>query len=100
MKIDAPDLSVIDEAIDRIASGKNTYSCLALESAAMARKTGYADAKKYIRQYCMVICGVDNSHEPYWWDMASSREELKKARIQALLKFRQACIDAAKKESA
>lgn len=100
MKIDEPDMSVINDAIDLINYGISTYSCVALALSAKMRKKHSADVTEYMRQYSMVICGVDSSRIPYWWNMANSREKFKKARIRALIKFRQACIDAAKRDSA
>lgn len=90
----APDLRVIDRAIERIRLGSSHFSCLALREAQY--ETGSQDwsiAHEYRSQYRS--WAIRNGAYPEWW---SSDRPYKRERMAALKSFRQACIDAASKQ--
>ena len=90
----APDLLVIDRAIERIRLGLNRYTCYALERAAFeVAPQDWTHADAYVNQYQRWT--LRNGKEPKWWD---SGRRYKRERIAALKSFRQACIDAASKQ--
>lgn len=87
-----PVLRVIDEAIDSLEKGHNTYSCIALHNAAY-----YLDwtvTKMYAQQYELFIRSLFLNRLPRWWNSeCSERSQIE--RVKYLKLFRQACIDAA-----
>ena len=90
----APDLRVIDMAIERIRFDANHHSCAALafglgDLGCYSRSL----AEEYKRQY--KLWTFKNGGRPKWWN---SGRPYKRARIAALKSFRQACIDAASKQ--
>lgn len=94
--IDAPDLRVINLAIKLIASGKQHYTCLALIDA--ARHYNSPVENLYSNQYRRFVFNDDNDCDwpPIWWNSISQH---KTERIQALKAFKQACINAGKKQA-
>lgn len=91
-----PDLRVIDRAIKRIRFGLSHYTCYALRDAAIEIHECSSAAMEYRQQYRRVIRNLMGGFMPYWWcDLRPCKED----RIKALQAFRQACIDAAKKEA-
>ncbi len=105
---DPPNLAVIDRAIERIKTGANTYSCLALEEAVLeiefpcAAKNVPAWRRpdkealrigQYVGQYYQHVHRTETY--PQWWN--HSTNQYRAERIAALKSFRKACIAAAKK---
>lgn len=94
-----PSLAVIDRAIELIRSGRDKFTCCALECAVYDLEDEgdcwyvYRRIDLYLEQYRM---HAFRNGRPLWWDSSASWYVTE--RIAALKKFKQACIDAAKKE--
>lgn len=88
----APNLAVIDGAIDNIRQGSNSYSCTALISAAEDLHI-HRGCSVYLRQYLQLTLAQNNGREPDWWNSPSP---YKRERIRALMAFKAACIKAGK----
>lgn len=106
----APDLRVIDRAIEGIRRGRCPYSCVALARAVQAHinyacrchRDGalgayVAVSALYRRQYKEFVLSKNAGRLPTFWDAAVTPEN-HTARIRALQDFRAACIAAANKE--
>lgn len=94
-QVSRPDLAVIDEAIRRIRVCWNTYTCIALRQAAIELRQAHL-ATEYVTQYRKHILSGQRSF-PNWWNSSYCHQ---KDRIAALESFRDACINAGKKEAA
>ncbi len=97
----APDLAVIDAAIERVRlrgkAGSVPFACGALQGAVL---TEYPHLDKWDRevlfhrykeQFARHAAG--RLKRPWWWNSATAGAE---PRIRALEAFRQACVEAAK----
>ena len=93
----APDLAVIDAAIESIENGQEVFTRFALGAAVRSAFPGLTfdelfDAlRRYCRQY-ELSCMADGAR-PWWWSCQSPQQA---SRIAALKNFRQLCLDAAK----
>lgn len=92
-----PNLAVIDAAIELVRSKVTLFTCWALVRAShevepRARRS-VLRRNLYLAQYRECVLGPEDKR-PKWWN---SIHPYKRDRIAALKKFRQACIDAAKK---
>ena len=86
-----PDLRVIDRAIERIKSGKDRCTVIALYG--VLRELGGAEHRgTYSTQYGRFSW---RNGKPRWWNSPHLHT---RARIAALKAFRQACIDSAKEK--
>lgn len=92
-KITPPNPKFFDRAIKRLMTGKNLYSCIALTASINGNATPAAFTR-YRVQYEKWVRSQNNGRLPYWWN---SWKDYKWQRVAALLGFKQACIDAAKK---
>lgn len=93
-----PDLRVIDKAIELIATSEEKYSCWALEKAVRAHYPWDLQDKvfaQYREQYSQLICHSQPKW-PWWWNYGRFCIE---ERVEALTKFKQACIDAREREA-
>ena len=104
----APDLQVIDAAIELVRRGRQLFSCTALTLAVYnaaprwyyhregSTDTVYRVAELYRNQYRLSARLPDGSM-PAFWD-GDGTQANNDARIRALENFRAACIAAANKE--
>lgn len=95
-----PNLDVIEVAIAKLNAGLTPYCCTALTRAVDDIEDPYnwfARTNLYCTQFRKCIWGPKGTR-PVWW--SSPHHHYRAERIAALKKFRQACIDAAKKEQA
>ena len=98
----APQIEVIDRAIDLITSGQRFFCCFAL-GAAVAEAGGlnsksFAVARLYKSQFERFCASRNGGHLPKWWNGKSAGANARR-RIAALRAFRKACITAAKDQS-
>lgn len=98
----APQLEIIDRAIERIENGPSNFCCIAINisvrRALAEHKIDYSSewviARLYTSQFTR-FCLNSKKKLPRWWDSTPSpRNQIR--RLEALRAFRQACIDAAK----
>lgn len=97
----APDLAVIDAAIERVRlrgeEGQVPFACYALRWAVLAEyphlrvSAQQLILRRYREQFARHAAG--RLKWPWWWN---SRDAGAEPRIRALEAFRQACIEAAK----
>ena len=92
-----PDIGIIDYAIRLIELDQVYHPCVALSHACVAFGGDYngshddaLSGTTYRDQYELLM-KKKNGKMPYWWDNYN-----KKARLEALRKFRAACIEAGK----
>lgn len=109
MTIHKPSLRVIDDAIKTVQDGEqklsifrrhSKYSCLALEGAAYIIHGSHVYGKPnpadiYKEQYKAYVKAANGGRLPKWWNNLNYARH---HRVTALKGFRQACIDAAKKQ--
>lgn len=97
----APDLAVIDAAIERVRlrgkAGWVPFACYALQWAVLAEyphlrvSAQQLILRRYQEQFARHAAG--RRKKPWWWNSCGAGAE---PRIRALEAFRQACIEAAK----
>lgn len=97
----APDLAVIDAAIERVRQrgelGWAPFSCYALEWAVLGEyqhlrvSAQQLILRRYKEQFARHAAGCRK--KPWWWNSPIAGAE---PRIRALRAFRRACIEAAK----
>lgn len=98
----APQLEIIDDAIERIEKDRSRFCCIALSASvgrALAEHEIYYNSKwaiahLYSSQFAR-FCLNSKKKLPRWWNSDPSPNN-KIRRLKALRAFRQACIDAAK----
>ena len=90
-----PDLRVIDRAINQIRTMQNCFSCYALINSASLMD--YRNKFKYTYQYRKYVWDLHGGMYPYWWNKDSwAYIEQRAAMLEA---FKQACIEAGRKEA-
>lgn len=97
----APDLAVIDAAIERVRLHRETgmvpFACLALQWAVVAEyqhlrvSAQVLILRRYQEEFTRHAAG--RLKRPWWWNSGTAGAE---PRIRALEAFRQACVEAAK----
>jgi hypothetical protein len=92
--VSPPKIKVLDRAIETVekAWGYLRFSCNAIVNS-LPDNVASSTSRRYQDQYKTFIKTQNGGRLPWWWN---NRKPCKKARIDALTRFRQACIDAAK----